>query len=122
MKRATSAVVSGLLAVMLTGCSGGDELTIATYEPTGEGGFSAELAGTLTRTESGCLTITSSESSVVPVFPNDAILVDGESILYKATTYSLGDPISLGGGMVTNQKLPADCVGESDVFIVSANP
>ncbi len=122
MKLRSLVIVPSLLAVMLAGCAGTDELTVATYKPTGEGGNGAAFAGTLTRSESGCLTIASGDSSVVPVFPDDAIAVDGEAILYRSQTYSLGDTIRLGGGFVNSQDLPEECTEETDTFIVSANP
>lgn len=112
--------VAALVALALTACIGNsNQLIVATYTPAGEGGFSALLAGNLTRSESGCLTVTGG-SAIVPVFPEDATTVHGESIEYDGQTFELRDTISLVGGTVTNQDLPEECVGEGDVFIVSA--
>ncbi|MEW2012645.1 MULTISPECIES: hypothetical protein [Microbacterium] len=121
MKHTTSVILPGLITLLLTGCTSVDELTVATYTPTGEGGFGAQLVGSLTQSDAGCLTVTSDDSAAVPVFPEDAIAVDGESIVYNGQTFKLGDTISLTGGIATNQDLPEECSSGGDIFLVSAD-
>ncbi|MDE0546221.1 hypothetical protein [Microbacterium sp. C7(2022)] len=119
----------GVVGVLLVGCTtqGGTATgTIATYEPSGEGGFTAALEGVVS-SRNGCLVIEpdGGGAAVVPVFPSTLLRVDDSGPLWQDAPLNNGDRISLGGGYVDAQTVDVEAgaacvVGE--VFIVSQEP
>jgi hypothetical protein len=112
----------GLAACALSGeGTVGDLFTVATYTPTGEGGFMARLDGTLVE-QGGCLTVQANGGLVVPVFASgDVVVESGDQLRFGGEEYRLGESITLAGGFSPGQSLPESCawVDASEVFVVA---
>lgn len=129
MKVSTRVVTLGILGVILVGCTaqGGTATgTIATYEPSGEGGFGATLEGVVT-SKSGCLIIQpdGGGEAVIPVFPSTLLRVDDSGPFWQDAPLNEGDQITVGGGYVDARNIDfetgaACAIGE--VFIISQEP
>lgn len=105
-------------------CSAPAEVTaggLATYEPVGEGGDSAELAGTLALS-GGCVVVDGEGGITVPIFPAGLTGWNGDELRLGRITAQIGDEVSLGGGYVSRSvaedSVPPECL-LGDYFIVS---
>ncbi len=78
-------------------------IALATYDPTGTGGDSAQLAGELIDLD-GCLVVRQADGTVlVPIWPDARIVGDQLELLGRS--YSLGDMIDVGGGGTTSESM-----------------
>lgn len=122
MQRALGVVVFFLVAgAAIAGCNmgvsatpfeqraNGTILLAATVQP--EGMMDAEIAGTLTRTDSGCLALASETESYVLQFPFGTELADdGESVNVPGLgVVHIGDEIAGGGGYIDVPGAPEEC-------------
>lgn len=89
-------------------------------------GDSALLEGTVTL-EDGCLTVVDAAGqAVVPIFPTDfSWSEESGSLSGLGHTFSVGDPVSLGGGYVdappsVAEHLPRSCAGTQYFIVHSA--
>lgn len=103
----------------------GASLVVATYQPTGVGSDGAPLQGTIVVAESGCLEVKAADGRThLPVFPDPDVTVNGDTLKYLESTYSVGSEISLGGGYTewrAGVTTRPECRSES-VFVVGYNP
>lgn len=118
--------VLAVLGLTLAGCtSHGGSATgvVATYEPTGTGGFHAALQGVVTSVD-GCLSIRAGGDGelVVPVFPTSLFHLDDTGPVWRGAPLDEGDEVSLTGGFVDAKYVEvesgAGCLLD-EVFIVS---
>lgn len=127
--RALGAVSLIIVLQMLAACAGsepaGEPLVIdfATYEPTGTGGDSALLEGTLAD-RGGCLVIEdASGGDVLPVWPGNRVsLPPAGGLRLMGAGYELGDTIAVGGGFAERLEanIPEPCAAlRLQVFLVS---
>lgn len=112
------------LAVVTGACAGtsGSPTTSATdvalYEPAGEGGNDAQLAGVLDRTD-GCVVVRRDDdaSVVVPVLPVGARW-EGDELVVGGQRYRVGDRVQWRGGELGGQdtswlaQVPAGCADQ----------
>ena len=127
--RALGAVSLTIVLPMLAACAGaepeGEALVIdfATYEPTGTGGDSALLEGTLAD-RGGCLVIEDATGGdVLPVWPSNRVSASSTGGLrLMGADYELGDTIAVGGGFAERleAKIPESCTALAlQLFLVS---
>lgn len=121
-------VVAAAGILLLAGCAGAQPLepdTVAVIAPQGSG-MDALLVGALTLGED-CVTVTTPDGVVTPVFPTSLVAWDGDALRIDGETYDDGDPVWLGGGFIVESgdrdapsdiHLPPGCPTD-DVFLVA---
>lgn len=93
---------------------------IVTYDPlpAGSGALLAGGYGVLV-VDNGCVRF---DSGMIPVFPSNQASWDGSTLAWAGETYSVGDTVTVGGGLasVTNRpsNIPAEC-GDGEAWIAS---
>ncbi|WP_434810819.1 hypothetical protein [Microbacterium sp. bgisy189] len=105
---------------MLSGCGTIEpEIVVATYDPSGEGGFGSGIEGRLVVDVDGCLAVDlETGERVVPVFPAPEIAVDGDLVSYRGDDLTGGDAVTLPGGFSEVSELPDACEGAGETFVV----
>lgn len=117
--RAVAAIV-GIL--VLAGCSVAplDPDTVAVIPPQ-NAGMDALLVGALDITDD-CVTVTTPEGTVTPVFPRPMVAWDDGALVIDGTAHDDGDPVWLGGGGVPavsdDMHIPDGCPTDV-VFLVA---
>lgn len=125
-RRHPAVVALAMLALGITGCSGTDPvqrsgssiLLVASQQP--EAYMDAQILGTLTRTDAGCLALEQGEETYVLQFPYGSVLADdGESVeVPDLGRLTIGDAIDGGGGYATGiADAPEEC-REGDEFAI----
>lgn len=114
------AAVAGIL--VLAGCSVAplDPDTVAVIPPQ-DAGMDALLVGALDITDD-CVTVTTPEGTVTPVFPRSMVAWDDGALVIDGTPHDDGDPVWLGGGGVPavsdDMHIPEGCPTDV-VFLVA---
>jgi hypothetical protein len=121
-------VAAVLLLLVLSGCSEDDDPLdrVATYEPEGEGGDSALLTGIVVL-EGGCFYVEVPRGDrLLPLFPDDTVEINGDTLSYHELEYTAGDELSLGGGrlppgseVARQASIPDGCDTDLDLWVVS---
>ncbi len=85
-------------ALLLAGCSVQplEPDTVAVIPPQ-NAGMDALLVGALDITDA-CVTVTTPEGTVTPVFPRDSVSWDGDALVIDGKAHVDGGPVWLGGG------------------------
>jgi hypothetical protein len=125
---ARTTVIGMAMLALTAGCGwvGGstpatEPADVAVYDPTGEGGFAARLAGVLERVD-GCVVVRgdgidmATDREYVPVFPR-GVHWNGDILVVGGNKYRLGEHAEFAGGELSEQSasaladVPAACAG-----------
>ncbi len=105
-----AAIVAGIVYTL------GDTppVNAAIYHDDGSG-MDALLTATLTM-DAECITVEVDGQTYLPIFPSSAVRLEDDALLYAGDPFRTGDPISLGGGEVSEPpagaRIPQGCPTE----------